>query len=168
MRVTGDGGTVERDGEDYRLCFAREYDAPIADVWSAITAPERTARWIGDLRGTLAVGERVDLVMGETADERAILDITECDRPHRLAVGWQLPGTHWTRVTEDLSPAGPERTLVVLRHLGWSRDELPGYGCGWDHYADALAAHLAGAPLPSFGDYYPARLPVWRERAALA
>jgi uncharacterized protein YndB with AHSA1/START domain len=168
MSVTTGRGTVERDGESFALRFVREYEAPIADVWSAVATPERAARWIGELRGTPGVGERVDLVMGDTADEVAALEIIECREPHRIMLGWQFPGTPRTSVTVDLAAVGPDRTSVTLRHSGWKRDEIAGYGCGWQHYADALAAHLAGGPLPVFDDYYPALLPYWRGQAASA
>jgi uncharacterized protein YndB with AHSA1/START domain len=106
--------------------------------------------------------------MGDTADEVAGLEIVECREPHRIVLGWQFPGTPRTSVTVDLAATGPDRTSVTLLHSGWKRDEVAGYGCGWQHYADALAAHLAGDPLPAFDDYYPALLPYWRERAASA
>jgi uncharacterized protein YndB with AHSA1/START domain len=164
MPVPMNTGTVERDGESFAVCFTRAYDAPIADVWSAVTTRERAARWIGTLRGTLAVGEQVELVLGDSADEVAALEIAECREPHRIAVGWQFPGAPRTSLTVDLASLGPDRTSVTLRHTGWKRDEIAGYGCGWHHYVDALAAHLAGVPLPSFDDYYPALLPYWREQ----
>jgi uncharacterized protein YndB with AHSA1/START domain len=168
MAVTTDSGTVERDGDSYALRFDREYRAPIAEVWSAITTPERAARWIGELHGTLSTGERIVLVMGDTDDEQAAVDIHECREPHRLAVGWQFPGAPLTRVTVDLSEVDAARTRVVLLHTGWKRHELAGYGCGWHHYVDCLDAHLAGRTLPAFEDYFPALLDGWRARVAAA
>jgi hypothetical protein len=67
-------------------------------------------------------------------------------------------------VLVTLATDGPGRTALVLEHTfpGQEPAVLPGYACGWEHYLDALAAHLAGAPLPRWGDYYPARLDGWR------
>ena len=75
MTVTTRSGTVERDGEVYALRFERDYQASIGEVWSAMTDPERTPRWLGELHGHPAVGETMHLVMGESDDERARLDI---------------------------------------------------------------------------------------------
>ena len=161
-------GTVVRDGDEYTIHFEREYRGSADEVWSAITTPERAARWLGDLRGTLAAGERVVLQMGEAADERADLDIVECRRPERIELGWLFPGEPYTRVAVELRPMSADRTLVVLDHSGFPKEHIPGYGCGWHHYVDALAAYLAGEAPPAFEDYYPARLDEWRERVAAA
>jgi uncharacterized protein YndB with AHSA1/START domain len=166
--TTTSTGTVVRDGDAFALRFDREYRWPISEVWSAITTPERAARWLGELRGTRAVGEQLTLVLGESDGEHAALVVEECREPHRLAVSWQFPGTRRTAVQVDLSEAGPHRTRVVLVHSGWAAEEVAGYGCGWQHYVDSLDAYLAGAPLPAFEDYYPATLPEWRQRVTAA
>jgi uncharacterized protein YndB with AHSA1/START domain len=161
-------GTVVRDGDEYTIHFEREYRGSTDEVWSAITTPERAVRWLGELRGTLAVGERVVLQMGEAEDERADLDILACQRPDRIELGWLFPGEPYTRVVVELRPVAADRTLVVLDHLGFPKEHIPGYGCGWHHYVDRLAAYLAGEELPAFEDYYPVRLDEWRERVAAA
>ncbi len=168
MTVTTRSGTVERDGEVYALRFERDYQASIGEVWSAMTDPERTRRWLGELHGHPAMGETMHLVMGESDDERARLDIVECREPHRVEVGWAFPGAPRTRLVVDLSEVAPDRTHVRLWHTGWTAQEIPGYGCGWHHYVDALAAYLAGEKLPVFEDYYPALLDEWKGRTAAA
>ena len=46
--------TAEADGRQ-RLEFRRSWPDPIDDVWSALTEPDRLARWIGRYEGERAV-----------------------------------------------------------------------------------------------------------------
>ncbi len=62
MTVTTPLGRVLRDEDGVRLEFVRTYGNPIDDVWSALTDPDRVARWIGTWTGDPATGT-VDLVM---------------------------------------------------------------------------------------------------------
>src|SRR5436305_4661986 len=128
MAPTTPGGTVRREGDRYTLHFEREYAGPVEDVWSAITTPDRMARWLGELRGTPAEGEGVVLVFGDGDDDRATLDVVACERPHRIELDWLLPGEPDTRLVVRLRPAGPGRTHVTLDHTGFPAGHLPGYG----------------------------------------
>jgi uncharacterized protein YndB with AHSA1/START domain len=47
--------TREPDGRQ-RLEFRRSWADPIEDVWSALTEPDRLARWIGRYDGERAAG----------------------------------------------------------------------------------------------------------------
>src|SRR5689334_2879278 len=118
--MTDSRGTVVRDGELYAIRFDRVYPAPIGDVWSAITTPERAARWLGELvgersgsageaarAGMFGPGDRLYLVMGESDDERAAIGVVECREPDRIAVDWAFPGAPVTRVVVDLAEDGP-------------------------------------------------------------
>src|SRR4029450_3318339 len=50
-------GVVTRaDDGRQRLEFRRSWSDPIEDVWSALTEPDRLARWIGIYEGERAVG----------------------------------------------------------------------------------------------------------------
>lgn len=47
MTVTTPLGQVLRDSDGMRLEFVRTYDEALDEVWSALTSPERVARWLG-------------------------------------------------------------------------------------------------------------------------
>ena len=64
MTVTSPLGQLLRDAEGMRLEFVRNYDAPADGVWSALTEPERVARWIGTVSGDPTTGT-VELRMTE-------------------------------------------------------------------------------------------------------
>src|SRR6266545_3707438 len=63
-----------------RLRFERQYPYPANEVWSALTTPERVARWLGELRPS---GDTTRLVMGDGDGEYADLTIVACERPTR-------------------------------------------------------------------------------------
>ncbi|SRR6266508_1377855 len=145
-----------------RLRFERQYPYPANEVWSALTTPERVARWLGELRPS---GDTTRLVMGDGDGEYADLTIVACERPTRIEVGWEFPDEARTHVLVTLVPTGAGHTTVVLEHtfpVGHAPSGLAGYGCGWQHYVDSLGAYLAGDPLPEWADYYPGLLDGWR------
>ncbi|OLB65121.1 MAG: hypothetical protein AUI10_08215 [Actinobacteria bacterium 13_2_20CM_2_72_6] len=159
--MTTPTGEIIRTGQGAALRFEREYAFPPDEVWSALTTPERAGRWLGELSVT---GDTARLVLGDTPDEIAELRVVACDRPYRIEVLWTFPGAAPTHLLVTLAPAAADRTALVLVHTFPALEpaHLPGYGCGWQHYLDALGAHLAGAPLPDWADYYPALLEPWR------
>ena len=58
-------GAVVREGGEVLLRFERHYDAPATDVWSALTDPDRTARWLGRWSGDPAEGHVLLLMTDE-------------------------------------------------------------------------------------------------------
>ena len=79
MTVTSGLGEVLRDADGVRLQFIRTFDAPIADVWSAITDPERMQRWVGTWTGDAASG-------------RVLFAMTESSPMRRQVVRWATVG----------------------------------------------------------------------------
>jgi uncharacterized protein YndB with AHSA1/START domain len=158
--MTTPTGEIILTGRGSVLRFARVYGFPPDEVWSAVTEPDRAKRWLGEL---IVTGETGRLMLGDTDDEAARLRILACDRPYRIEVEWTFPGAAPTHVLVTLAADGPGRTALVLEHTfpGQEPTVLPGYACGWEHYLDALDAYLAGAALPLWSDYYPARLDGW-------
>jgi uncharacterized protein YndB with AHSA1/START domain len=138
----------EHDGpggaEDiYDVEIRREYDADPADVWDACTNPERLARWFTPVSGDLRLGGRYSL------DGNASGAITECDPPRRLALDWEFGDQARSWVTVELSPVGPERTELVLRHRQprtehWATYGPGATGVGWELSVLGLAWHLVG------------------------
>jgi uncharacterized protein YndB with AHSA1/START domain len=54
MPPTGrSGGHPVATGEGRSLLLRRSYDAPIEDVWSACTEPDRIGRWLAPIDGDL-------------------------------------------------------------------------------------------------------------------
>lgn len=124
----------------------RTYDTTVEDLWSAITTPQRLARWFTPVEGDLELGGRYQL-QGNAAGT-----ITRCDPPEALEVTWEFAGaTSWVHVR--LTRAG-QRARLALEHIA-HRDAIgkehlekfgPGaVGIGWDLSLHGLALHLAAA-----------------------
>ena len=156
--MTTPTGEIIRTDRGPALRFERRYAFPPDEVWSALTTPERARRWLGELT---VGGESARLALGDSTAE---LRVVACDRPYRIEVVWTFPGAAPTHVRVTLAADGPDRTALVLEHTFPAEEPaaLPGYACGWEHYLDALGAHLTGGPPPDWADYYPARLDGWR------
>ena len=128
-----------------------ETAAPPADVWTAITDPERIAEWFTDASPLGAIGTAYRLDFGDGSVVEGV--VTELEPGRRFAYSWAWavaePGqptvVSWT--VEPLETGGSRLTLV---HDGWAdagldeatRDDHEGY---WLGYLEDLAAVLAGA-----------------------
>ncbi len=155
MTVTSPLGHVLRDEDGMRLEFVRTYDDPIADVWSALTDPDRTARWFGRWTGDPESGS-VDVTMAaEEGAPSQVVAILVCDPPHRLVVETGSPDGVW-RLDVTLSAQGDETTLRFVQRLAEPYD-ASSIGPGWHFYLDRLGAVLNGHDVPDdFDAYYPA------------
>ena len=74
------GRTAAGEGRQVRL--QRTYDAPIDDVWDALTNPERIGRWFLPISGDYRLGGNYQF------EGNAGGEIVECARPNRLRVTW--------------------------------------------------------------------------------
>jgi uncharacterized protein YndB with AHSA1/START domain len=145
------------------------YDTHINDVWSALTDPERLARWYGKVGGDLHVGgEFTATVFGSGWDGRGRIDV--CVPPRRLRVTQWEQESSVAVVTADLVTDGDATTLVI-ESRGIPVDLLWAYGCGWQTHVEDLAAHLAGherAGWPSsWGQRFDELTPFYREMAVV-
>ncbi|MFF7285997.1 SRPBCC family protein [Streptomyces griseorubiginosus] len=135
-------------GEARTVLLRRTYDAEIADVWDAVTSPERIARWFMPVTGELKVGGRYQL------EGNAGGEILECVEPERLRVSWLFgPDPGFSEVEVRLTPEDGERTVLELEHVSVVPEEFwdqfgPGaVGVGWDLGLYGLRLHLAGRGL---------------------
>jgi uncharacterized protein YndB with AHSA1/START domain len=74
--------------------FTRRYDAPIAQVWLALTDPAAVARWLAPPAG---------------------VEVLRSERERVLELDWSPLGEPHSVVRIELHPEG-ERTLLVLDH----------------------------------------------------
>jgi uncharacterized protein YndB with AHSA1/START domain len=139
-------------GEARVVRLRRTYDAPIEDVWDALTSPERIGRWFLPISGDYRIGGRYQF------EGNAGGEILACERPSRLRASWvmgETAGPADASVVElRLAPAG-EGTTLELEHTAVVPDEFwteygPGaVGVGWEGGLLGLALHLRGG---SVGD----------------
>ena len=134
QRDVGSGRIAAGDGRAIRL--RRRYEAPIDDVWDALTTPERIARWFLPISGDYRVGGKYQL------EGNAGGEILTCERPNKFRVTWVYGDvTDPASVSElevRLAPAGEGSTTLELDHTAVVPDEMwaqygPGaVGIGWD------------------------------------
>lgn len=117
------------------------YDAGVDDLWSALTDPDRLARWVAELKGDLRPGGTFYARFTSGWESPGRIDV--CDRPRRLLLTMR-PGEPDQRVIEArLTPEGGQ-TLLVIEDRGLPPDELATHGAGWQAHLEDLVAHLAG------------------------
>ncbi|SDT30959.1 Uncharacterized conserved protein YndB, AHSA1/START domain [Friedmanniella luteola] len=147
------GAVVREDGE-VLLRFERHYDVPAADVWSALTDPERTARWIGRWSGDPTEGHVLLTMTDEEGAAAEPVTIDRCEPPSRLEVTAGTPDGPWP-LTVLLSEEGGRTRLLFTHRLAEPYD-AGDIGPGWHYYLDRLDAVVAGGPVPSdFTAYHP-------------
>lgn len=155
MTVTSPLGQVLRDENGMRLEFVRSYDDPMTDVWSAMTDPDRTARWFGRWTGDPASGSVQVVMVAEAGAPPATVRILACEPPNQLLVETDSPDGVW-RLEVRLSDEGGGTTLRFVQRLAEPYD-ASSIGPGWHYYLDRLAAVVHGHEVPEdFEAYYPA------------
>jgi len=140
-------------GDAKAVILEREYDAPIEDVWDALTNPERIGRWFLPISGDYRLGGTYKF------EGNAGGEIRECDQPNRLKVTWVYgpvkSDADISEVELRLSRASDNRTRFVLEHTAVVPEEFwamygPGaVGVGWEGGLLGLELHLRGG---SVGD----------------
>jgi uncharacterized protein YndB with AHSA1/START domain len=159
-------GRLSRVEDRLTLFVTRTFQAPIEDVWAAVTEPARLERWLGTWKGDPASGHVTFRMLfeGEGAAEEE-MDIRECDEPRRLAVTSHVGEYTWY-LDVDLTEADGVTTLAFSQPDVDAEDALS-VGPGWEYYLDRLVAVETGGDLSAIDfdrDYYPAMSDYYRRQ----
>jgi uncharacterized protein YndB with AHSA1/START domain len=130
-----------RGGAPTKIAVARRtYPTDRADLWDAVTNPERIPRWFLPVTGDLRVGGRYQL------EGNAGGTVERCDAPSSFTATWEMgPGVSWLTVT--LTPA-PDGTTFELAHEApvdpgfWAEYGPGAVGVGWDLGLLGLGLHV--------------------------
>ncbi|GAB2978536.1 SRPBCC domain-containing protein [Saccharothrix stipae] len=122
------------------VLLRRTYDATAADVWDAVTDPDRLKRWFLPVSGDLREGGNFQL------EGNAGGDILTCAPPKLLRVTF---GAETSIVELRLTEDDDEQTTVELEHtvpkaMAGSGAGALYVGPGWDGALLGLALFLAG------------------------
>ena len=141
------GDSTLPGGPARAIRLRRDYDAPIDDVWDALTNPERIGRWFLPISGDYRLGGRYQF------EGNAGGEIVACERPNRLKVTWVYgemeAGADPSEVELRLSAVDDATTRFELEHTAVVPEEMwgeygPGaVGVGWDGGVLGLSLHLA-------------------------
>jgi hypothetical protein len=130
-------------GEGRTVRVRHSYNAPVDDVWDAITNPDRVARWFLPVSGDLRLGGTYQL-KGNAHGE-----ILRCEPPRLLKVSWVF-GDSSSEVEVRLSASNGGGTRFELEHAlpldpeHWGRFGPGAVGVGWDLTVLGLGLHLRG------------------------
>lgn len=133
--------TGSRDGTETRIVVARRtYPTDRADLWDAVTNPERLPRWFLPVTGDLVEGGRYQL------EGNAGGVVEQCTPPASFAVTWEFAeGVSWVRVVLSPSSGG---TVLELSHEApvdpdmWTQFGPGAAGVGWDLALMGLGMHV--------------------------
>ena len=131
---------ADGSGERVSVLLRRGYDAPIDDVWDAVTQPDRIKRWLMPISGELRVGGSFQL------EGNAGGEILTCEPPRLLKVTFGAP----TSIVEvRLTPDGDGDTVLELEHTVPIEIAQSGAGAlyvgpGWDGALLGLGLFLGG------------------------
>jgi uncharacterized protein YndB with AHSA1/START domain len=141
------------------------FDTDIDDLWSAITDPDRLARWYGEVEGDLRLGGEYRAHVFASGWE-GTGRIEACEPPRRLLVVSKEPDAPSEDVTEvTLTPDG-DQTALVFEHRGVPPDLLYAYGAGEQIHVEDLTDYIAGRERRDAEARWDALEPVYRDLAA--
>jgi len=118
------------------------FENEIGDVWSALTDPQRLARWYGKVGGDLRVGG-VFTSYVRSSEWNGQGRVNECVSRQRLEVTmWEEEGKERNLAAELIDDASA--TILMLEVRGLPIDLVWAYGAGWHVHLEDLATHLSG------------------------
>jgi uncharacterized protein YndB with AHSA1/START domain len=133
----------EHQGKPAHVVIAsRLYPTDVADLWDAVTNPERIPRWFLPITGELREGGRYQL-QGNAGGS-----ITRCEKPTAFDVTWEFGGgMSWVSVRLTEEAKGTRLTLEHLVHAAdveefWAKYGPGATGVGWDGGFFGLGRHL--------------------------
>lgn len=166
--VTREVRSGSRDGVATRTVVARRtFATDPADLWEALTDPERLPRWFLPVSGDLRPGGRYQL------EGHAGGTVEACRPPEELALTFEMgPVVSW--LTLRLHPAGDGTTLELVHEAPvdpdmWDQFGPGAVGVGWDVALVGLGLHVdTGEQVdPAQGEAFP-MTPVGTEFVRLA
>jgi uncharacterized protein YndB with AHSA1/START domain len=138
------------------------YDTSIEDLWSALTDPQRLARWVAEVSGDFRPGG--DLRASFTSSWEGAGRVDKCEPPRRLLLTLD-PGHERETVIEAELFAEGDQTRLVIEERGLPLTELAAHGAGWQVHVEDLAAYLEGRERVDWRQRWMEITPSYRVRA---
>jgi uncharacterized protein YndB with AHSA1/START domain len=118
------------------------FDTDIEDLWSALTEPDRLARWLGEVHGDLHQGGELQARFFASGWE-GTCTVEVCEPPRRLMLLTRSEGEP-DGVFEVTLIAEEDHTRLVIEDRGVPLDQIASYGAGDQIHIEDLSAYLAG------------------------
>lgn len=123
------------------VVLAQTYETEIAELWDAVTNPERIPHWFAPVSGDLRLHGQYQV------EGNASGTFTACDAPHGFDATWEFGGgVSWIEVR--LTEVDDSHTRLELTHLAhpeehWDQFGPGAVGIGWDLSFLGLATYIA-------------------------
>ena len=122
---------LERDGKPAStVTISRSFDAPLLDLWSAVTEAERIPLWFLPITGELKLGGRYQL-KGNAGGV-----VETCEHAKRVGMTWEFGGdVSWVDLRFMDEPGGRSRltlTHTALLSPHWDTYGPGATGVGWE------------------------------------
>ncbi len=157
-RITGTLQSIDGKGV---VRMEGRYDTDIDDLWSALTDPERLARWVAKVDGDLRLGGAFHATFTSGWEGPGRIDA--CDPPRQLLVT-MTPGGEDETIIEAVLAADGDQTRLVVEERGIPLEELAAHGAGWQAHLEDLVAHSAGRQPADWHTRWTALTPSYREQ----
>ena len=118
------------------------FDTDVDDLWSALTDPDRLARWLGEVEGDLRLGGDFRARYFASGWE-GTGHVDVCEPPRRLLISTKSTDEP-DGVIEVALTADGDQTVLVIEDRGVPVDQIAAYGAGDQIHVEDLAAYLAG------------------------
>jgi uncharacterized protein YndB with AHSA1/START domain len=156
-------GTLRSDNGVGVVRMEDRFHTDIDDLWSALTDPDRLARWIVDVEGDLRLGGEFRAHF--TSSWEGTGRVETCEPPQRLMVTTVGTGELEECTIEATLTAHGSETRLVVEERGLPVPQLAAYGSGWQVHIEDLAAHLAGRERCDFESRWAELTPSYRDLA---
>jgi uncharacterized protein YndB with AHSA1/START domain len=136
-------GTLRRAADGTGIVRLEDrFDTDVEDLWSALTDPDRLARWLGDVDGDLHLGGEFHARFHASGWE-GTCRVDVCEHPRRLVVSTKSEGQPdgWFEATLT---ADGDHTILVIEDRGVPLDHIAAYGAGDQIHLEDLGAYLGG------------------------
>jgi uncharacterized protein YndB with AHSA1/START domain len=131
------------------------------DLWSALTDPQRLARWIAEVEGDLRLGG--EFRASFTSGWKGLGRVDVCEPRRRLLVTMSPGQNDQTVIEAEIVPDG-DYTRLVLEERGLPLDEAAAHFGGWQAHVEDLAAYLAGTPTADWRTRWTELTPAYRDQ----
>ena len=138
-----------------------DFDTDAKDLWSAVTDPQRLARWVAQVDGDLRLGGSFQATFTSGWEGPGRVDV--CEPPRRLVVTMSPGQDDQTVIEVELVPAD-DQTRLILEERGLPLNEAAAHGAGWQAHVEDLAAHLAGRPTADWRTRWTELTPTYRDQ----
>ena len=144
-----DLGTLEPDGDRWRLVFVRRLPHPPEKVWRAITEPEHQAAWFPQrMDGERRAGATLRFDAGEEHEFTGTM--VAFDPPSVMELTWGEDRLRF-ELEPDPDPTNEGGTILRLADTFTEIGKAARDAAGWHECLDKLACDVAGERFPFEG-----------------